>query len=100
MLIATPGRLLDHIESRSGLSVRLMGLKMLVLDEADHLLNLGFRKDIEKIMDCLPRQRQSLLFSATVPKEVIFYLLLTIFDWTDITSIASGSTKLKYIALY
>ncbi|GAB4856888.1 hypothetical protein Ancab_014806 [Ancistrocladus abbreviatus] len=70
ILIATPGRLLDHIESRSGLSVRLMGLKMLILDEADHLLNLGFRKDLERIVDCLPRQRQSLLFSATIPKEV------------------------------
>ncbi|KAH9620795.1 hypothetical protein KSS87_012564 [Heliosperma pusillum] len=62
--------LLDHVESRSGLSARLMGLKMLVLDEADHLLDLGFRKDMERIVDCLPRRRQSLLFSATVPKEV------------------------------
>ncbi|XP_021754101.1 DEAD-box ATP-dependent RNA helicase 48-like [Chenopodium quinoa] len=70
ILVATPGRLLDHIETKSGLSTRLMGLKMLVLDEADHLLNLGFRKDMEKIVDCLPRRRQSLLFSATVPKEV------------------------------
>ncbi|XP_050899347.1 probable DEAD-box ATP-dependent RNA helicase 48 [Lathyrus oleraceus] len=70
MLVATPGRLLDHIENKSGISVRLMGLQMLVLDEADHLLDLGFRKDIEKIVDCLPRQRQSLLFSATIPKEV------------------------------
>ncbi|XP_048501107.1 DEAD-box ATP-dependent RNA helicase 48 isoform X2 [Beta vulgaris subsp. vulgaris] len=70
ILVATPGRLLDHIETRSSLSARLMGLKMLVLDEADHLLNLGFRKDMEKIADCLPRRRQSLLFSATVPKEV------------------------------
>lgn len=70
ILVATPGRLLDHIETKSGLSVRLMGLKMLVLDEADLLLDLGFRKDVEKIVDCLPRQRQSLLFSATIPKEV------------------------------
>ncbi|GKU95296.1 hypothetical protein SLEP1_g8673 [Rubroshorea leprosula] len=70
IIIATPGRLLDHIENRTGLSVRLMGLKMLILDEADHLLDLGFRKDVEKIVDCLPRQRQSLLFSATIPKEV------------------------------
>jgi len=45
-------------------------LKFLVLDEADHLLDLGFRKDIEKIVDSLPRQRQTLLFSATIPKEV------------------------------
>ncbi|KAI8546353.1 hypothetical protein RHMOL_Rhmol07G0110200 [Rhododendron molle] len=70
IIVATPGRLLDHIENKSGLSVRLMGLKMLILDEADHLLDLGFRKDMEKIVDCLPRQRQSLLFSATIPKEV------------------------------
>ncbi|KAK8472735.1 hypothetical protein PHAVU_002G287400 [Phaseolus vulgaris] len=70
ILVATPGRLLDHIENKSGISLRLMGLQMLVLDEADHLLDLGFRKDVEKIVDCLPRQRQSLLFSATIPKEV------------------------------
>ncbi|PIA35770.1 hypothetical protein AQUCO_03500259v1 [Aquilegia coerulea] len=70
IMVATPGRLLDHIESNSGFSVRLMGLKMLILDEADHLLDLGFRKDVEKIVDCVPRERQSLLLSATVPKEV------------------------------
>lgn len=70
IIVATPGRLLDHIENKSGLSVRLMGLKMLILDEAGHLLDLGFRKDIEKIVDCLPRRRQSLLFTATIPKEV------------------------------
>lgn len=70
IIVATPGRLLDHIENRSGISVRLMGLKMLVLDEADLLLKLGFRKDIEKIVDCVPRHRQSMLFSATIPKEV------------------------------
>ncbi|EPS57131.1 hypothetical protein M569_17691, partial [Genlisea aurea] len=70
MIIATPGRLLDHIENKSRVSLRLMGLQMLILDEADQLLNLGFRKDIEKIVDCLPRKRQSLLFSATIPKEV------------------------------
>ncbi|CAN4115473.1 unnamed protein product [Withania somnifera] len=70
IIVATPGRLLDHIENKSGFSTRLMGLKMIILDEADHLLDLGFRKDIEKLVDCLPRRRQSLLFSATVPKEV------------------------------
>lgn len=70
IIIATPGRLLDHIENKSGFSARLMGLQMLILDEADHLLDLGFRKDIEKIVDCLPRQKQSLLFSSTLPKEV------------------------------
>ncbi|CAL9112479.1 unnamed protein product [Musa textilis] len=70
IIVATPGRLLDHIENKSGFSVRLMGLKMLILDEADHLLDLGYRKDTEKIVDSVPRQRQSLLFSATIPREV------------------------------
>ncbi|KAK1409047.1 hypothetical protein QVD17_41319 [Tagetes erecta] len=70
IIVATPGRLLDHIENKSGFSARLMGLSMLILDEADHLLDLGFRKDMEKIVDCLPRKRQSLFFSATLPKEV------------------------------
>ncbi|KAK8520917.1 hypothetical protein V6N13_077049 [Hibiscus sabdariffa] len=70
IIVATPGRLLDHVENKSTLSVRLMGLKMLILDEADLLLDLGFRRDVEKIVDCLPRRRKSLLFSATIPKEV------------------------------
>lgn len=75
IIVATPGRLLDHIENKSGFSTRLMGLKMLILDEADRLLDLGFRKDMEKIVDCLPRQRQSLLLSATLPKEVCIFCL-------------------------
>ncbi|ESQ29045.1 hypothetical protein EUTSA_v10023287mg [Eutrema salsugineum] len=70
ILVATPGRLLDHIENKSNLTSRLMALKLFIVDEADLLLDLGFRRDVEKIIDCLPRQRQSLLFSATIPKEV------------------------------
>ncbi|KAL8150445.1 hypothetical protein V2J09_020253 [Rumex salicifolius] len=70
IVVATPGRLMDHVESKSAFSVRLTGLKVLILDEADQLLDLGFRKDIERIVDCLPRRRQTLLFSATIPKEV------------------------------
>ncbi|RZC69099.1 hypothetical protein C5167_032196 [Papaver somniferum] len=70
IIVATPGRLLDHIENKSGFSVRLMGLKMLIIDEADRLLDLGFRKDIEKLVDCIPRHRQTLFFSAAIPKEV------------------------------
>lgn len=81
IIVATPGRLLDHIENKSGFSVRLMGLKMLILDEADHLLDLGYRKDIEKIVDSVPRQRQSLLFSATFPREVLLYFFATILKY-------------------
>ncbi|CAM8935610.1 unnamed protein product [Rhodiola kirilowii] len=70
ILVATPGRLRDHTENTPGFSSRLMGVKVLVLDEADHLLDMGFRKDIEKIIATVPKQRQTLLFSATVPNEV------------------------------
>lgn len=70
ILVATPGRLKDHIENTAGFATRLMGVKVLILDEADHLLDMGFRKDIEKIISAVPKQRQTLLFSATVPEEV------------------------------
>ncbi|KAF5733522.1 P-loop containing nucleoside triphosphate hydrolases superfamily protein [Tripterygium wilfordii] len=70
ILVATPGRLRDHIENTAGFATRLMGVKVLVLDEADHLLDMGFRKEIEKIIAAVPKQRQTLLFSATVPEEV------------------------------
>ncbi|KAK4418525.1 DEAD-box ATP-dependent RNA helicase 31 [Sesamum alatum] len=70
ILVATPGRLRDHIENTSGFATRLMGVKVLVLDEADHLLDMGFRKEIEKIVAAVPKQRQTLLFSATIPQEV------------------------------
>ncbi|KAL2336166.1 hypothetical protein Fmac_010612 [Flemingia macrophylla] len=70
ILVATPGRLRDHIENTAGFATRLMGVKVLVLDEADHLLDMGFRKDIEKIIAAVPKQRQSLMFSATIPEEV------------------------------
>ncbi|XP_021851694.2 DEAD-box ATP-dependent RNA helicase 31 [Spinacia oleracea] len=70
ILVATPGRLRDHMENTAGFATRLMGVKVLVLDEADHLLDMGFRKDIEKIIAATPKQRQTLLFSATVPDDV------------------------------
>ena len=72
ILVATPGRLRDHVENTAGFATRLMGVKVLVLDEADHLLDMGFRKEIEKIIAAVPKQRQTLLFSATIPQEVIF----------------------------
>lgn len=70
ILVATPGRLKDHILNTSGFANRVKGVKVLVLDEADHLLDMGFRKDIENIIASVPKQRQTLLFSATVPPEV------------------------------
>jgi ATP-dependent RNA helicase RhlE len=67
ILVATPGRLLDHVEQGN---VRLDALTVLVLDEADRMLDMGFIRDIRKIVGKLPRKRQSMLFSATMPAEM------------------------------
>uniref|UniRef100_A0A0A8ZV17 ATP-dependent RNA helicase n=1 Tax=Arundo donax TaxID=35708 RepID=A0A0A8ZV17_ARUDO len=70
ILVATPGRLKDHLENTPGISNRIRGVKILVLDEADRLLDMGFRRDIEKIIAFIPTEQQTLLLSATVPEEV------------------------------
>ncbi len=67
VIVATPGRLLDHIQRRT---VNLSAVEVLVLDEADRMLDMGFIKDIRKIVKELPDKRQTLLFSATMPNEV------------------------------
>jgi ATP-dependent RNA helicase RhlE len=67
ILVATPGRLLDHVSQRT---VILSQVEILVLDEADRMLDMGFIPDIRKIVDHLPAQRQTLLFSATFSDEV------------------------------
>jgi ATP-dependent RNA helicase RhlE len=67
IVIATPGRLLDHMQRRT---VRLDEVETLVLDEADRMLDMGFIRDIRKILDVLPARRQNLLFSATFSNEI------------------------------
>ena len=71
-LIATPGRLKDHILNTVGMRERMSSIRILILDEADQLLDLGFNKDIEKIVSYLPEKqfRQTLLFSATLPSSI------------------------------
>ncbi len=67
IVVATPGRLLDHLQQRT---VDLRGIEMLVLDEADRMLDMGFIRDIRKILAVLPAQRQNLLFSATFSADI------------------------------
>ncbi|KAH9541793.1 hypothetical protein CY35_14G084600 [Sphagnum magellanicum] len=70
LLVGTPGRLLDHIQSNPDVRRQLQHVKVLVLDEADQLLDMGFRKSLDGIIKVLPQQRQTLLFSATIPDQV------------------------------
>jgi len=67
VVVATPGRLLDHMSRRN---VDFRGLQVLVLDEADRMLDMGFLPDVRRIVDALPRERQTLLFSATMAPEI------------------------------
>lgn len=67
ILVATPGRLLDHAGQKT---IDLSGVEILVLDEADRMLDMGFIRDIKKILAMLPKQRQNLLFSATFSDEI------------------------------
>lgn len=68
ILVGTPGRLLDHLNRKT---VDFSRLKTLVLDEADEMLDMGFLEDISKIIRTLPKERQTLLFSATLPPDII-----------------------------
>ena len=67
IVVATPGRLLDHLNQNT---IDLSRVEVFVLDEADRMLDMGFKRDIEKVIKQLPERRQNLLFSATFPKEI------------------------------
>ena len=67
IIVATPGRLMDHLERRT---IRLNDVKMVVLDEADEMLNMGFIEDITSILERIPCEHQTMLFSATISKDI------------------------------
>ncbi|MDD5067109.1 MAG: DEAD/DEAH box helicase [bacterium] len=68
VIIATPGRLIDHLEQRN---VRLDDVRILVLDEADRMLDMGFAPQIARVLSRVPSDRQTMLFSATMPREIM-----------------------------
>jgi len=97
ILIATPGRLLDHLHQGT---ISLYQLEVLVLDEADRMLDMGFIHDIKRIMAKLPPQRQTLLFSATFSKEIkeLADNLLNSPELIEVTTANSASVQVQQLA--
>lgn len=93
ILVATPGRLYDVILSGA---LKTKGIKKLVIDEVDEMLNLGFRMQIKNILDLLPEKRQNLMFSATITEEVET-LIETFFDLPARIEAAPAGTPLENI---
>ena len=89
ILVATPGRLLDHAGQKT---VDLSRVEILVLDEADRMLDMGFIHDIRRILNLLPPQRQNLLFSATFPQEIRQLAAKLLHDPVEIEVAARNAT--------
>ena len=68
IIIGTPGRVMDHMRRKT---IKMDQVHTVVLDEADEMLNMGFREDIETILSGVPEERQTVLFSATMPKVIM-----------------------------
>lgn len=93
IVIATPGRLIDHL--KRGL-LRLDGVKILVLDEADRMLDMGFAPQLKEIMRRVPKERQTVLFSATMPNEIL--KLASIYMATPVhIEIAPSGTTAEFV---
>lgn len=92
IIFATPGRLLDHIDQQT---LSLASLDILILDEADRMMDMGFLPDIKKIISLLPAKRQNLIFSATMPTEILKLAKEIVQDPITVTIGAKSSTPLK-----
>jgi ATP-dependent RNA helicase RhlE len=89
VVIATPGRLVDHLQQRTA---HLDAIEILVLDEADRMLDMGFRPQLDRILARVPRRRQTLLFSATMAGEVAEFARLHLHDPVRVEVSRSGTT--------
>jgi len=98
IVVATPGRLLDHLKRRT---VNLHGTRFVVIDEADRMLDMGFIDDVKSILENVPRARQTALFSATMPDEVVRlsrrYLKDPLRVFVDSEEIAVESLRQSYV---
>ena len=99
ILVATPGRLLDLMQQRI---VHLDHIKMLVLDEADRMLDMGFVNDVKKIIAKVPQKRQTLFFSATMPKEIqtLADTILTRPEKVEVTPVSSTADTIQQQLFY
>lgn len=99
ILVATPGRLLDLINQRY---LNLQSLEIFVLDEADRMLDMGFINDIRKVIKLLPVRRQTLFFSATMPKDIeeLAGTMLTNPSRVEVTPVSSTAEKIAQSVMY
>ena len=91
-IVATPGRLVDHLAERT---VSLQNVSVLVLDEADRMLDMGFRPQLNRILQALPKDRQTMLFSATMGDEVAAFVRQSVRDAVRVEVAKTGTTAAR-----
>ena len=98
VIVATPGRLVDHLENTKGFNMKQ--LKFLVMDEADRILNQDFEVELNKILRCIPTERRSMLFSATMTKKVAKLQRASLKDPVKVEVSGSYQTVEKLLQYY